>query len=239
MDNNNLSFELAKCLILDKGNKVQNLRMFKGLTLKELAQSANISEESLKSIECQKIELIDTDLTKIAKALNIDEELLLDSSMSMDNQDIYWLNNILQNHKTEINFSQMQTQIMNLINIILHKNREQWSAMHKDSIASLCKCERKNCAQRARKLRDEKYTPFREHFKKIQYEKFMQYHQNGKVLAANFFAKWYLTYKSEEMPIPYVKQNIGNKLVQLAQKNNREFKKLLRVEADTSNVMAD
>lgn len=57
--------------------------------------------------------------------------------------------------------------------------------------------------------------------------------------AANFFAKWYLTYKSEEMSIPYVKQNIINKLVQLAQKNNREFKKLLRVEADTSNVVAD
>lgn len=50
---------------------------------------------------------------------------------------------------------------------------------------------------------------------------------------------WYLTYKSEDMPIPYVKQNIANKLVQLAQYNNREFKKLLREEADTSIVMED
>ena len=41
------------------------------------------------------------------------------------------------------------------------------------------------------------------------------------------------------MPIPYVKQNIANKLVQLAQNNNREFKKLLREEADTSIVTED
>ena len=55
----------------------------------------------------------------------------------------------------------------------------------------------------------------------------------------NYFAMWYLTYKSEDMPIPYVKQNIANKLVQLAQYNNREFKKLLREEADMSIVMED
>ncbi len=239
MNNNNLSFETIKCLIFDNGNKVRNLRIVKNLTLKELAKSADISEESLKSIECQKIELIDTDLTKVANALNIDAELLLDSSMSMDNQDMYWLRNILQNHKTEINFSQLQAQMMNLINIILYKNQEQWREIRKNSIVSLCKCERKNCARKARKLRDEKYAPFREYFKKIQYEKFMQYHQAGKILSANFFAMWYLTHKSKDMPIPYVKQNIANKLVQLAQNNNREFKKLLRVEADTSIVIVD
>ena len=67
----------------------------------------------------------------------------------------------------------------------------------------------------------------------------MQYHENGKILSANYFAMWYLTHKSEDMPIPYVKQNIANKLVQLAQYNNREFKKLLREEADMSIVMED
>ena len=228
MNNSNLSFELAKCLILDNGNKVRNLRLLKKLTIKELAKLSNVSEGSLKSIECLKIELITTDLTKIANALNVDVDLLLDSTMSMDNQDMYWLRNILQNHKAKINFSQLQAQIMNLINIILHKNREQWSEMRKNSISVLCKHERKNCALKARKLRDKKYAPFREYFKKTQYEKFMQYHENGKTLSANYFAMWYLTHKSEDMPIPYVKQNIANKLVQLAQYNNREFKKLLR-----------
>ena len=48
MNNSNLSFELEKCLILDNGNKVQNLRKLKKLTIKELAKSANVSEESLK-----------------------------------------------------------------------------------------------------------------------------------------------------------------------------------------------
>lgn len=91
------------------------------LTPEGLAKSADVSEESLKSIECQKIELINTDLTKIANTLNVDVELLLDSSMSIDNQDMYWLRHILQNHKTEINFSQLQAQIVNLINIILYK----------------------------------------------------------------------------------------------------------------------
>ena len=193
-----MPFEWAKCLILGNGNKVQNLRMLKKLTPEGLAKSADVSEESLKSIECQKIELINTDLTKIANTLNVDVELLLDSSMSIDNQDMYWLRHILQNHKTEINFSQLQAQIVNLINIILYKNREQWSETRKDSIESLCKCERKNCARKARKLRDEKYAPFREYFRKIQYEKFMQYHENGKILSANYFAMWYLTHKSED-----------------------------------------
>lgn len=174
MNNSNLSFEFAKCLILDNGNKVQNLRELKKLTIEELAKLANVSEESLKSIECQKIELITTELTKIANALNVNVDLLLDSTMNMDNQDLYWLRNILQTHKAEINFSQLQAQIMNLINIILYKNREQWSEIRKDSIESLCKCERKNCARKARKLRDEKYAPFREYFKKIQYEKFIK-----------------------------------------------------------------
>ena len=131
MNNSNLSFDFAKCLILDNGNKVQNLRLLKKLTIEELAKSADVSEESLKSIECQKIELIITDLTKIANALNVDVDLLLDSTMNMDNQDLYWLRNILQNHKAEIDFSQLQAQIMNLINIILYKNREQWSEMRK------------------------------------------------------------------------------------------------------------
>lgn len=88
MNNSNLSFEFAKCLILDNGNKVQNLRELKKLTIEELAKLANVSEESLKSIECQKIELITTELTKIANALNVNVDLLLDSTMNMDNQDL-------------------------------------------------------------------------------------------------------------------------------------------------------
>ncbi len=239
MTDGNLSFETEKCLIFGKGNKVRNLRMLKKLTPGELADLADVPEEYVESVEHQKTEQIDTNLTQIANALNIDVELLLDSSMCLDNHDMYLLHTILQNHKTELNLAQLQTQIMNLINIILYNNRKHWAEMRKNSISVLCKFERRNCARNARKSRDEKYAPFREYFKQVQYERFMQYHRAGKMLSANSFAMWYLAHKSEEMPIPYVKQNIVNKLVQLAQKNNREFKKLLRVEADGSVVAAD
>ena len=239
MTDGNLFFETEKCLIFGKGNKIRNLRMLKKLTPRELANLANVPEEYIKSAEHQITEQIDTNLTQIANALNIDVELLLDSSMCLNNHDMYWLHTILQNHKTELNLVQLQTQIMNLINIILHNNRKHWAEMRKNSISALCKSERRNCARKARKSRDEKYAPFREHFKQVQYERFMQYRQAGQMLSANSFAMWYLAHKSEEMPIPYVKQNIANKLVQLAQKNNREFKKLLRVEADRSIVAAD
>jgi hypothetical protein len=171
--------------------------------------------------------------------LNIDAELLLDSSMCLDNQDWYLLNNVLQPHKDEFNFSQFQIQILNLISIILYKNRKKWEEMRKDSIAMLCKTARKDCALNARKLRDEKYAPFRTYYKQIQYERFVSYYKVGKILSANSFATWYLANESEKIHIPYVKQNAFNKLVQLAQQNNREFKKLLRVEADTSIVVAD
>ena len=44
MNNSNLSFESVKCLILDNGNKVQNLRELKKLTIEELAKLANVSD---------------------------------------------------------------------------------------------------------------------------------------------------------------------------------------------------
>jgi hypothetical protein len=47
----------------------------------------------------------------------------------------------------------------------------------------------------------------------------------------NSFVEWFLENKVNEMQIPYVKQNQKNKLRQLAQQNNREFKKLLHDKA--------
>lgn len=48
---------------------------------------------------------------------------------------------------------------------------------------------------------------------------------------ANSFVDWFLVNKANEVHIPYVKQNQKNKLRQLAQQNNREFKKLLHDKA--------
>ena len=43
-----------------------------------------------------------------------------------------------------------------------------------------------------------------------------------------------IEYKAQNIEIPYIKQNQKNKLRQLAQQNNREFKKLLHAKADFS-----
>lgn len=54
--------------------------------------------------------------------------------------------------------------------------------------------------------------------------------QSGSKLTANSFVDWFLENKTN-IQIPYVKQNQKNKLRQLAQQNNREFKKLLHDKA--------
>ena len=47
-----------------------------------------------------------------------------------------------------------------------------------------------------------------------------------KNLTANGFVNWFLKAKAKDYNIPYVVQNRKTKLIQLAQKNNRELKKL-------------
>lgn len=49
--------------------------------------------------------------------------------------------------------------------------------------------------------------------------------KQGKILTANAFVKSYLRKKVKEIDIPYKSSNAENKLYQLAQANNREFKK--------------
>lgn len=68
---------------------------------------------------------------------------------------------------------------------------------------------------------------FREKFAEIQKEKYKEAIQVGIKLTASCFVEWFLENKAKEMQIPYVEQNQKNKLRQLAQQNNREFKKLL------------
>ena len=76
-------------------------------------------------------------------------------------------------------------------------------------------------------VRDKKYAQLREKFAEIQKEKYKEAIQVGIKLTANGFVEWFLENKANEMQIPYIEQNQKNKLRQLAQQNNREFKKLL------------
>lgn len=80
-----IPLEIIEKLIFCEGNKVKNLRIYKNLTSKQLSELADVSEERLESIEQCKIRLIDSDLTKIATALDVDAELLQDMPEWFDN----------------------------------------------------------------------------------------------------------------------------------------------------------
>ena len=89
----------------------------------------------------------------------------------------------------------------------------------------LCKINRSQEAQKRAQSRDKKFAPFREYFKKIQRQRFNKYMKLGKKLTANGFVLWFLKTKAAKISIPYRQSNWESKLNQLAQANNREFKK--------------
>ena len=86
-------------------------------------------------------------------------------------------------------------------------------------------CDRKKEAKRKALIKDEKYAPFREYFKNLQYKKFISYQKQGKNLSASAFVRYFLKSKAHVVDIPYKNSNWEIKLNQLAQANNREFKK--------------
>ena len=86
---------------------------------------------------------------------------------------------------------------------------------------------------------DKKFAPFREYFKKIQRQRFNKYMKLGKKLTANGFVLWFLKAKATKISIPYRQSNWESKLNQLAQANNRGFKKLLNDKVDSLRPIAD
>lgn len=113
---------------------------------------------------------------------------------------------------------------------MLLEAREEWGELHNNAIESVIKCHTSSEAKRKSEIKDQKYAPFRKYFKQIQQEKYEFALQNGSKLTANSFVDWFLENKTD-IQIPYVEQNQKNKLRQLAQQNNREFKKLLHDKA--------
>ena len=126
---------------------------------------------------------------------------------------------------------ELRQQILSWAADMLKEARAEWSERRNDTIESIIECHTRSEAKRKSDIKDQKYAPFREYFKKVQREQFDIALQNGYKLTANSFVEWFLTNKANEMQIPYVEQNQKNKLRQLAQQNNREFKKLLHDKA--------
>ncbi len=120
----------------------------------------------------------------------------------------------------------LQQQILDCMADMLIKSREEWEKLRNDTIKSVIKDYTSSEAKRKFEIKDQKYAPFREYFKQIQQERYEFALLNGSKLTANSFVDWFLENKTD-IQIPYIEQNQKNKLRQLAQANNREFKKLL------------
>lgn len=107
---------------------------------------------------------------------------------------------------------------------LIEECREEWNSLRKCTIDSLVKNNRRLEALRRGKCRDKRYAPFREYYKQVQYQKFVEYQKAGNNLTANSFAVWFLKNNSDKNIIPYKPTNQLSKLIQLAQRNNREFR---------------
>ncbi|MCI5545228.1 MAG: hypothetical protein MR368_07170 [Azospirillum sp.] len=123
---------------------------------------------------------------------------------------------------------EFQQQILSWAADMLTEDREHWNKMRNDTIESVIKCHMRSEAKRKSYIKDQKYASFRAYFKQVQQEKFEAALRDGEKLTANSFVEWFLSNKIEKIQIPYVKQNQKNKLRQLAQQNNREFKNFAR-----------
>lgn len=130
-------------------------------------------------------------------------------------------------HNTKLHQDkELQHLILSWAAEMLTEAREDWGKLHAITIDSVIKTHYKEKARRGAVVRDKKYAEFREAFAKIQKERYERALQNGNKLTANSFVEWFMVNKTD-IKIPYVEQNKKNKLKQLAQANNRNFKKLL------------
>ena len=108
---------------------------------------------------------------------------------------------------------------------MLEEARTDWSDLHNTVLDAVITCDRKNEAIKRGRARDKKYAPFREYFKDLQQKRFVKYYEQEKIMSANSFVTWFLENTPKNIEIPYSKNNLKSKLIQLAQANNREFKK--------------
>ena len=121
---------------------------------------------------------------------------------------------------------EFQQQILSWATDMLAEAREQWGETHSTTIDAIVTEDRKAQARKRGKARDNKYAPFREYFRKVQKERFLEYKKAGLTLKSGEFLRWFLE-NNENIIIPYKKSNQYHKLIGLAQENNREFKKYL------------
>ena len=99
---------------------------------------------------------------------------------------------------------------------MLLEARKGWNELRTATIDAAIKTHHKENAHKGAVVRDKKYVEFRKNFIKIQKQKYNEALQNGSKLTANNFVDWFIANKANDIQIPYVEQNLRNKLRQLA-----------------------
>ena len=132
---------------------------------------------------------------------------------------------LVRKNKTLVEDKELQQNILNWGRLVIKEERKEWEELRKEAIDILIKMNKSEEAKKGALKRDEKYAFFREEFKKLQKEKYQEYLMQNKKLTANGFVNWFLKEKAKDYNIPHVEQNKKIKFIQLAQKNNQEFKK--------------
>ena len=135
------------------------------------------------------------------------------------------LNMLILHNEALAKDKSLQEKIITWALDMLEEARTDWSDLHNTVLDAVITCDRKQEAKRKALIKDEKYAPFREYFKNLQYKKFISYQKQGKNLSASAFVRYFLKSKAHVVDIPYKNSNWEIKLNQLAQANNREFKK--------------
>ena len=135
------------------------------------------------------------------------------------------LNMLIRHNEALAKDKSLQEKIITWAEDMLEEARTDWSDLHNTVLDAIITYDRKAEAKRKALIKDEKYAPFREYFKNLQYKKFISYQKRGKMLSASAFVRYFLKNKAQLVDIPYKNSNWEIKLNQLAQANNREFKK--------------
>lgn len=156
----------------------------------------------------------------------INDLLQTDDNYMLSNRHIRLLDIIFKQNYKQCSPANFEKLVLNWASTVLSDERKEWEQNRAISAQVLYHLEKKSDAIKRAKCRDNKYAPFREHFKEVQKNKFLEFRNAGKQLKANYFVSWFLANEAQNVNIPYVEANKINKLTQLAQANNREFKKL-------------
>ncbi len=219
------NYSLWEEYILNTGNKVAFFRKFNKISLNTLATKTKIPLKTLEMMETASLKMITPEISKLATFFQIEPELLLTASSIIEADKLRQLDLIFHLFNQCKDIKTLQQQLTNWIILTITNERENWQNSRKESVEALCKINRAQEAQRRASARDKKYAPFREYFKKVQRQRFNNYMKLGKKLTAHGFVIWFLENKAGEITIPYRQSNRKSKLNQLAQANNREFKK--------------